>query len=477
VTANTAYRDLREFVAALEELGELRRVTGADPDLEIGAIDELNHERGGPALLFDEIKGYPAGYRVLCNPMDTMKRALLALGLPPDLDRNTALEQYERHIASFRPIPPETVASGPVFENVFHGDEIDLWKFPTPKWHEGDGGRYIGTGCVVYMRDPDTGLVHFGTYRVMVQDRATTGLYITPNHTGAIIRKKYWQRGQCCPVAVSVGQEPMMFLGSANYLGNRRGVQKYDLVGHMRGAAVEVVEEPVTGLPIPATAEVVFAGEVPPPDVDARDEGPFGEWTGYYASGTRPEPVIRVKALYHRNDPILFGTPPLKNRLVNSHFGLPTQDKNLRDRLQRSGVEDVLDVVPMALPGVLVVQIRQRYPGHAMKAALAASGDYMGRFVVVVDEDIDPRDPYEVFWAIGTRCDPATTVAILPGCQSSALDPRLPPAQKERGDYTSSRAIINACKPYEWMDEFPLANKVGPELRQRTLQKWRELFP
>jgi 4-hydroxy-3-polyprenylbenzoate decarboxylase len=236
------------------------------------------------------------------------------------------------------------------------------------------------------------------------------------------------------------------------------------------------VREEVTGLPIPATAEIVIAGEVAPPEVEARAEGPFGEWTGYYASGTRAEPVIRIQALYHRNDPIILGMPPVKCRRSATHFGIVTDAKNEREMLQKAGVEDVLDVWPLAVPGVMVIQIRQRYPGHAMKAALAASGDYMGRFVVVVDEDINPRDPEEVLWAIGTRCDPETTLTILKGCQTSALDPRIPPDRKKQKDFTSSRAIINACKPYEWIKDFPPTNIASPELRSKVLGKWKELF-
>ncbi len=130
----------------------------------------------------------------------------------------------------------------------------------------------------------------------------------------------------------------------------------------------------------------------------------------------------------------------------------------------------------LGVPGMTVVQIRQRYPGHAMKAALAASGDYMGRFVVVVDEDINPRDREDVLWAIGTRCDPETSITILKDCPSSPLDPRIPPEQKKRGDLTSSRAIINACKPYEWIKDFPRTNIASPELRSRVLAKWKDLF-
>jgi 4-hydroxy-3-polyprenylbenzoate decarboxylase len=471
-----AFKDLREFVSALEGIHELRAVRGAEWNLEIGTISEIDYELKGPALMFDEVPGYPKGYRILANAMDTLPRALLAVGLPTDLDADTAWKEFQKKCSSYAPVPPQKVSTGPLFENVFRGAEINLWKFPTPKWHEEDGGRYIGTGCMVFMRDPDEGKINFGCYRVMVQDKTTAGLYCTPEHTGAIILRKYWKKGQNCPVAVACGAEPVMFLGAAYYLGRKPGLVKYETVGHVRGAPVEVVEEEFTGLPIPATAEIVIAGEVPPPDVESKPEGPLGEWTGYFGHGMRPEPVIRVKALYHRNEPIILGMPPFKYRGPTSHFGIPSKAINTKERLQKAGIEDVLDVWHLAIPGVIVVQIRQRYPGHAIKAGLAAIAEYMGRFVVVVDEDINPRDPEDVLWAIGTRCDPATSITTVPSCPSSALDPRIPPEQKSRGDFSSSRAILNACKPYEWMDQFPATNTASPELRKKVLEKWKDLF-
>ena len=471
------FRDLREFIAALEKIDEVRLVQGADWNLEIGTLDELNYERLGPALLFDEIKDYPKGYRILTNAMDPLRRALLALDLPLDLDVDTAIEHYEKKVfGTYVPKPPVVVKSGSIHENVYTGEEIDLWKFPTPKWHEGDGGRYIGTGCMVIMKDPDTDVISFGCYRVMVSGKRSAGLYISPSHTGATIEKKYWEKGQSCPVAVSMGQDPVLFLGAGHFFGEKRQVNKYDLVGQIRGAPVEVIEEDATGLPIPATSEIVIAGEIPPPDVQSEEEGPFGEWTGYFTLGSRPEPVIRVKALYHRNDPIILGMPPKKYRRPTLNYGLPTKAKAVKERLQGIGIEEVLDVWHLAIPGFTVVQIRQRYPGHAMTAALAVSGDYMGRFVVVVDEDINPRDPEDVLWAIGTRCDPETALTVLKGCTSSALDPRIPPQRKEKRDFTSSRAIIIACKPYSWMKDFPKTNIAGPEQRKKVVEKWGELF-
>jgi 4-hydroxy-3-polyprenylbenzoate decarboxylase len=168
--------------------------------------------------------------------------------------------------------------------------------------------------------------------------------------------------------------------------------------------------------------------------------------------------------------------PPMRARITNPHFGLPTRVKNMRDEVVRSGVDGVLQVWPAAIPGVTVVQIKQRYPGHAMKAALAVAGEYMGRFIVVVDEDIDPRDAKEVLWAMGTRCDPASTISILPLTQTSALDPRLHPEKRDRGDFTGSQAIILACKPFDWIKDFPERCAASPELRKRTLEKWKELF-
>src|SRR4051794_18885352 len=164
------FADLREFIAELDDLNEIRGVENADWDLEIGTICELNYERQGAALLFDNIKGYPRGYRVLTNGTETFERALACLEFPQEMTIDAALEEFEGRVRDYRPVPPREVKTGPVLENVLHGDDIDLWKFPTPRWHEGDGGRYLGTGCVVIMRDPDNGEINLGTYRVMIHD-------------------------------------------------------------------------------------------------------------------------------------------------------------------------------------------------------------------------------------------------------------------------------------------------------------------
>ena len=146
--------DLREFMDKLEEIGDLKKVSGADWDLEIGTLTELMVERGGPSLLFDDIPGYPKGFRVACNINRTPWHAGLPLGLDYKAPVQQAVQEWQRTIAGFEPVPPQEVPSGPIFENTFKGDDIDLFKFPTPRWHALDQDRSIGTGVCVIQKAP-----------------------------------------------------------------------------------------------------------------------------------------------------------------------------------------------------------------------------------------------------------------------------------------------------------------------------------
>lgn len=175
-----SYRDLRGWMTQVEELGELKVVQKADWDVEIGVITEIVMNRHGPALLFDNITGYPAGYRIVANALGGPKRLAYTLGLPTDRDIKELVPLWQQKKAALRPIPPKVVKDGPVMENVYRGEDVDLLKFPTPKWHEHDGGRYIGTGSVDITRDPEEGWVNLGCYRVMVHERNQVGFYISP---------------------------------------------------------------------------------------------------------------------------------------------------------------------------------------------------------------------------------------------------------------------------------------------------------
>src|SRR5258705_13319837 len=152
------YDDVREWLKIVEAMGELKRVDGADWDLEIGAIAELVYrERTGtiPALLFDQIKGYPKGFRILFGQQTSYSRLALMAGLPMNSVGLKLVSRFKEKLNKLQPIPPRVVKTGRVFENVMVGDDIDILKFPVPKVHELDGGRFIGTACIAITRDPD----------------------------------------------------------------------------------------------------------------------------------------------------------------------------------------------------------------------------------------------------------------------------------------------------------------------------------
>src|SRR5262249_38716385 len=234
-------------------------------------------------------------------------------------------------------IAPKYVDDGPIFENVMTGDDVDVTAFPAPKWHANDGGRYIGTGSFNITRDPDEGWVNCGTYRVMIHDAKTAGFYISPGKHGRQMRDKYQARRAPMPVAVVCGGDPMTFLMASSEV--PYGVSEYEIVGGVRGKPVEVIKAPVTGLPIPANAEIVLEGFVEPDN--ERIEGPFGEWTGYYASDLRPEPVLDIKAVYYRNNPILLGCVPQRPPDEICRYRAVVRSALLRENIEKAGVPGV----------------------------------------------------------------------------------------------------------------------------------------
>ena len=473
--------DLREFISELESDNEVKQLDGADWNLEIGAITELSDERNGPALLFDNIVGYPSGYRVLTNSIASPRRLALALGLPPEVSKVELVRLAKEKLRALKPVAPITVKAGPLLENTQEDKEIDLLKFPIPFWHEQDGGRYLGTADMVIMRDPIGNWVNVGTYRVQLHDKNTVGLYISPGHQGRLIAESYWTQGKACPVAVVFGAHPLVWFPS--FLALPWGSSEYEMVGALLDKPLEVITGDYTGLPIPAYGEIAIEGDCPPVEVKSRKEGPFGEWTGYYASGTRAEPIINVKRVLHRNNPILLGAPPLKPP-ASGTASFILRAANLWEDIEKSGIPGIKGVYQLRAGGsryLTVIAIKQRYAGHAKQVSLAAmtspEGAYHGRFVIVVDDDIDPSNENDVLWAISTRCDPATSIEIIHDCWSTPLDPLMPPDKKKRREYTNSRAIINACRPYHWRKEFPLVNRASDELRAKTLGKWTDLWP
>jgi UbiD family decarboxylase len=475
----TAFRDLRHYVEHLTaRLGpdEVRVVRGARWDLEIGCITELLAEAEGPALMFDDIPGYPPGFRVFTNFMGTAARTAVALGLRPDTAKLDIVRAWkDRRI---EPIPPVQVETGPVLENVLEGDQVDLTIFPTPRWHDGDGGRYIGTACMVLTRDPDTGWVNAGTYRACVQGRDRLSLWMLGNRHARAIATKYWERGQACPIAVVVGQDPI--LSTAAAMAAPAGVSEYDLAGGLRGEPVEVLRLVGSDIPVPANAEIVIEGEMPPLGEESVLEGPFGEWTGYYTHSGQ-ETVVRVRRIAHRDDPIILGAPPMIPTVPAGDQAVPLYSASLTwEHLENSGVQNVHGVWAYARQLMMVVSIEQTGAGDAMHALLAAAGRKrsggMERFFVVVDSDIDVTDINHVLWAIFTRVDPSRSLHVL-STPTTVIDPRLSPSRRAAGDMTMGIVLIDACKPFAWQDQFPKANRFSDAYRAQVRERWKAALP
>jgi len=469
------YKDLREFIARVDEIGALRRVEGADPLYEIGAITEVaagSPEQ--PALLFDDILGFPTGFRIFSNATTSSQRAALALGLDPHLRPIDALKAWKEKRTKLQPIAPVIVKDAAFAENSQSGDDVDLYTFPVPTWHKKDGGPYIGSGSLVITGDTDSDWVNASIYRVQVhsKNRVTVQFDHLGRH-GAIIAKKYWDQGKPCPIVIVNGQDPALFISGFEYL--PAGYSEYDFAGAIKGMPIDVIPGPLTGLPIPAHAEIILEGYLLPPSEVTLPEGPFGEFTGYYAADARPAPVMDVKAVHYRNDPILFGSPPLKP--PRFHFGLPFRAAGIWSNLEDVGVTDIVGAWQHVSQLMTVIALKQRYAGHSKRAGLIAAGNsYMGRIVVTVDEDVDPSNLADVMWAVTTRCEPSEAVDIIRGGWSSSLDPRLLPSDRDKGQTSNSKMIIDACKPFAWKDSYPPSSALLPEEAAAVADKWKHVL-
>jgi 4-hydroxy-3-polyprenylbenzoate decarboxylase len=468
--------DLRTWLNEVDKLGQLMTVENVHWDLELSTLTEIINERSKtrPALVFDRIKDYPQGYRVAANLVSSTERLALTLGMKAGLSDMDFIQAWRQQVKKISPVSAETVSTGPLFENVHKGKEINVLKFPVPRWHELDGGRYIGTDDLVITRDPEEGWVNVGTYRVMVHGPDRLALHMSPGKHGRVHKDKYHAQGKPLPVAVSFGHHPINFVVASTDVPNR--VNEYDYAGGILGQPLQVVKGPLTGLPIPADAEIAIEGEVAVEDLMA--EGPFGEWTGYYASNQPAVPVIQVKALYFRNDPILCGFPLLKpSSGDNLHFSL-MRSSLIWNALDEAGVPDVKGVWCHPAGGrfLTVVAIKQRYPGHARQAGMIASqcrsGAYLGRYVVVVDDDVEITNSEEFLWVLSSRSDPAESIEILRRAWSGPLDPRIP---RDRVGH-SSRAVIDATRPYEWREKFPKVSGASRELKDKVAADWREFL-
>lgn len=473
------YNDLRGWLEEVDKMGELKRIEGAHWDKEIGAISELMAEHDSPALLFDRIQGYPEGYRVLSNAFLSLNRTGSILGVPQGLSSVEMVNAWRKRLKAVKLIPPVEVKTGPVKQNILTGKEVDLLKFPTPIWHELDGGRFIGTGCAVITKDLDDGWINLGTYRCMIFDKNLMSVAMNPGKHGTMMMEKYHSRGKSFPLAIACGMHPSLFLAACSPLMGL-GESEYDFAGYIKGEPIQVTPGEVTHLPIPATSEIVIEGEIPPPgQVEKGVDGPFAEWRRVYASASYP--IMEVKSIMYRNDPIILGVPPLKMH-IPFPFAIPVMAAEIWNVLEYAGIPDVTGVwfgLGLVWPVYLIISIKQSYSGQAKQAALAAASRRAntvgGLFVIVVDNDIDITNEKDVMWAIASRAN-LDNVQIISGIQTKAGSPKKPPAPGEEPVLVNDRVIIDACWPYERRKRFPVTSCFSSQYQKEVMKKWKSLF-
>lgn len=442
------FKDLREFVQTLQEMDQIKRLDGASPDLEIGAVTQLAGESPRcPALMFDGLERLPKGYRILTNAIANKTRERLVFGVPPELSDMDASKLWKDKLKQYEPVVPKEVAEGPVKENALLGDKVDLRKMPWPRWHEDDGG-FCHHGTFAITRDPELGALSSRLLSLVLVDRNTL---CVPAGRGEPVWQKYWQSGKACPVAISLGHDPALFAAA---LISDRG---YGFAGWMRGAPVEVTQGESSGLPIPAAAEAVLEGEIAAP-----------------AAGQQPAaPTVKIQSMLFRSEPMILGNPPCPG----AHYGvLSSKAAFVWNELEALGIPNIAAVNHYGW-GCAIVAIKQPYPGHVKRVAHAVLGSSVGRdvrLVIVVDDDIDPYNLEKVFWAIATRYEPEFALDIVRRLWSDGSERT--GFTNQKGGASNSTTIIDACRPYHWMDKFPRTTDISEELFRKTDKKWRKVL-
>ena len=325
------FLDMRQWMAQLEQHGELRRIKAeVDWDREIGAITRRMLEKKGPALLFENIKGYASGRctKLFASSLGSRSRLALALGFPRDAT-NRELVQYVMQ-KNRETIAPVMVDTGPVKDVIVRGKDIDQTEFPVPKWHYLEGGRYIHTFTSIVTKDPDTGVMNVGLYRGMIGQKDTSPFLLIKGgqHWGAHF-VKWAARGQPMPVACVIGWDPIMSFLSGSPLPS--GVCEYDVMGGYRGEPAQLVRCETVDLAVPASAEIVIEGTISDDPSTYEQEGPFGEFTGYVSDLPTPRPSMKISCITHRRDPIFYGS--LEGTLPGSY-----SENSVMSSVQRAAI-------------------------------------------------------------------------------------------------------------------------------------------
>jgi 4-hydroxy-3-polyprenylbenzoate decarboxylase len=480
-----AFSNLREFIRDLEARGELRRIPlEADPRLQITEIADRVMRSQGPALLFERVRGseMPLAINLFGSPQRVARalgcenleeigeriRGLLDLRMPPGLlGKLMTLLPRLKELSAF---PPKRVRSGPCQEVVLEGSEVDLGRLPVLTCWPQDGGPFI-TLPLVITRDPDTGIRNMGMYRMQVFDARTTGMHWHRHKVGAMHFAKRAARGERIEVAVALGGPPAaMYAATAPLPEN---VEEFGFAGFLQGKPMELVKARSVDLEVPAEAEIVLEGYVDPAE-PFRREGPFGDHTGFYSLAD-DYPVFHVTAMTMRQSPIypttIVGPPPKED------YWLGYATERIFLPLLQLTMPEIVDMhMPMegVFHNLVFVAIRKQYPGHAFKVmhGLWGQGQMMfAKVIVVLDEEVNVRDPKEAWWAALNHMDPQRDVLLSRG-PTDVLDHASPlPTLGSKMGIDGTRKGPEEGFHRPWPDRIAMT----PEVREEVDRIWKKL--
>jgi UbiD family decarboxylase len=411
------FEDLRGYLAHLEEVGQLLRVREeVDPKFEIAAGMRKTSDIEGPALLFENVKGY-SGWRVLGGLFATRKLVAIGLGVPQDqmLERYLTLEDKR--------IPPEIVSSGPVKEIKWTGDQVDLSKLPIVTHASKDCGPYVTIGVQVG-KDPDTHIRNLSIHRMLVLGKDKLSLWAPADHHLGRMILKAEEKKRGLEVATAIGVEPSLIIGSQAKV--PYGIDEYHVAGGLRGGPVKLVRCETIDVEVPSAAEIVMEGVTVPGE--RVPDGPYGEYPGCY-SEAKQAPVLKVTAITMRKNPIyqtaLTGMPVTENHTLIEYGNAAVVYREVKK------IVPEVRAVNMTPGGTfrhhVVVSIKKRAENEGRNVILALLSMGIGlKQVIVVDDDIDPFDPMQVDWAMSTRFQADKDAIIIPRLACSTLDPSCP---------------------------------------------------
>ncbi len=425
-----SFADLRSFIKALEEKKELKRISvEVDPELEITEIATRVVREEGPALLFEKVKGSP--YRLLINLFGNARRISIALGKTPEqlgaeLAKAAKAIQppapgaiWKSRATFWRALAMRTTRCrfAPVHKMV---TEPDLDRLPVLKCWPGDAGRFITFGLVL-TQHPQTKGRNLGLYRLQVHSPTSTGLHWQIQKGGGFHYTEAERRNSSLPVSIVIGADPYLLMAAIAPL--PEGMDEIAFSGFLRGKPTPMTRAKTIGMDVPATAEMILEGETAPHERIL--EGPFGDHFGHY-SHAAPFPVLHVRRMTHRPDPIylaaVVGKPPQEDK----HLGDALQEiMSPLIRLIRPEVNDLWAYYEAGFHNLLVVSVNQRYVKEGMKSALGLMGEgqlSLTKCLVLVDPQVNVRDFHAVLNAIHLNFDAHEDVLILPGVPLDTLD-------------------------------------------------------